>query len=255
MCSKLGVENIIIAADISKKRRFIRKNLQAWLRTPNLGMLSLLTAGDKHFFKYAELLSKENGVPMNLWSINPLEVTHFKAGFLGVRPDFGKSKVYRSGLLKQIEYQSARFKSMLRNPSYFNSSIFDTLSGEYYRSRSKSNNYVQLFDYLRWEEEVVESTLNSYSWERAPDTTSSWRIGDGTAAFYNYVYHRVAGFSEHDTFRSNQIREGQLSRSQALRIVEIENLPRYQNIKWYLDSLDLNFVDVVERINKIPRML
>ena len=31
---------------------------------------------------------------------------------------------------------------------------------------------------------------------------------DGTAGFYNYVYHTVAGFTEHDTFRSNQIREG-----------------------------------------------
>ena len=54
MCSKLKVENIIVAADISKKRENIKKNVSAWLKKPHLGMVSLWTAGDKHFFKYCE---------------------------------------------------------------------------------------------------------------------------------------------------------------------------------------------------------
>ena len=254
MCSKLGVENIIIAADISKKRINIRKNLIAWLSSPNLGMLSMLTAGDKHFFKYAEVLSRENNIALNLWSINPLEVTHFKAGFLGIKPDFSMNKVYRSGLSKQFAYQSQRFKSMLKSPRYFNLSLYDTLSGEYYRSKSKDKSYVHLFDYFKWDESMVEKTLSEYSWEHASDSTSSWRIGDGTAAFYNYVYQRVAGFTEHDTFRSNQIREGDITRNQALALIAAENLPRYQNIKWYLDTLNLDFTEVISVINSIPRM-
>jgi glucosamine--fructose-6-phosphate aminotransferase (isomerizing) len=254
MCSKLGVENIIVAADISKKRKNIRKNLIAWLGSPSLGMLSMLTAGDKHFFKYSEILSKENNIPLNLWSINPLEVTHFKSGFLGVPPDFVKTKVYRSGLIKQVDYQKLRLKSMIRSPRYFNASIFDTLSGEYYRSKSKDSSYAHLFDYFKWDEYKVETTLDHYAWERSPDSTSSWRIGDGTAAFYNYVYHRVAGFTEHDTFRSNQIREGDLTREEALQLIESENVPRYRNIKWYLDTINLNFSDVISKINAIPRM-
>ena len=65
-----------------------------------------------------------------------------------------------------------------------------------------------------------------YDWEKAPDTSTTWRIGDGTAAFYNYVYHLVAGFSEHDTFRSNQIREGQITRVEALALIEPPEDPR-----------------------------
>ena len=49
MCAELGVENIIVADDIEKKRRNIKKNLTAWLKSPHLGMVSILTAGDKHF--------------------------------------------------------------------------------------------------------------------------------------------------------------------------------------------------------------
>ena len=45
MCSELGVENITISADITKKEKDIRKNLIAWLKSPNLGMVSILTAG------------------------------------------------------------------------------------------------------------------------------------------------------------------------------------------------------------------
>lgn len=79
MSAALGVENIIIAADITKKRANIRKNLQAWLKAPDLGMLSVLTAGDKHFFRHVETVKEQTGINLNLWGINPLEVTHFKA--------------------------------------------------------------------------------------------------------------------------------------------------------------------------------
>lgn len=255
MCASLGVENIIIAADVNWKRNNIRKNLVAWLRNPDLGMVSILTAGDKHFFKHVETVKRQTGVGLNLWGVNPLEVTHFKAGFLGIPPDFAEKTVYRSGLAKQAHYQSHRFQAMLKSPRYFNSSLVDTLSGEYHRSNSQKTDYYHLFDYWRWDENEVDSTLRGYDWETASDTPTTWRIGDGTAGFYNYIYHRVAGFTEHDTFRSNQIREGDLSREEALRLVATENKPRYQNIKWYLDAIGMDFEEVISRVNQIPRLV
>ena len=120
----------------------------------------------------------------------------------------------------------------------------------------QKNDYFHLFDYWRWDEDNINSKLvNEYDWDVAPDTSTTWRIGDGTAAFYNYVYYTVAGFTEHDTFRSNQIREGQLSRKRALELVNDENQPRYQNIRWYLDTLGMDFVDVIGIINKIPKCM
>lgn len=250
MCSDLKVENIVVSADIRKKRDNIRKNLIAWLNDPQPGMLSILTAGDKHFFKYIEKIKMEKGIKLNLWGINPLETTHFKSGFLGVAPSFYDDSVYRSGLLGQLNYHSKRLRYMLRSTGYINSSLFDTYSGEYYRSIQKKTDYYELFNYTRWNEEKVNSTLQQiYNWEVAVDTDSTWRIGDGTAAFYNYAYYTMCGFTEHDTFRSNQIREGDLSREEALSIVKIENQPRYSNIKWYCDVLELNFNDVISVIN------
>jgi glucosamine--fructose-6-phosphate aminotransferase (isomerizing) len=254
MCAQLGVENIIVADDISKKRNNIAMNLKAWLKAPHLGMISILTAGDKHFFRHVETVKKQTGIQLNLWGVNPLEVTHFKAGFLGVPPDFEEKRVYMHGISKQLNYQWLRFKAMLKSPGYFNSSLWDTISGEYYRSFTEKSDYYHIFDYWRWDENICNETLKQYDWEMAPDTKTTWRIGDGTAAFYNYLYYSVAGFTEHDTFRSNQIREGQITREKALELIEDENKPRYQNIRWYLDSLNMDYVDVIRIVNAIPRL-
>lgn len=254
MCSKLGVENILVAADIEKKRKNIKMNLKVWLKKPHLGMVNILTAGDKHFFKYIETIKKQTGIDLNLWGFNPLETTHFKAGFLGVKPDFDNKKVYASGFKKQWNYQMLRLKAMLKNPGYFNSSIFDTLSGEYYRSFGMKTGYQQIYDYYQWEENEVNRVLETYGFEKAPDTNTTWRIGDGTAAFYNYIFYTVAGFTEHDTFRSNQIREGHITREEALRLVADENKPRYMNIRWYLDVLNMDYESTIKTINNIKRL-
>jgi len=229
-------------------------NLKAWLKSPHLGMVSILTAGDKHFFRHVETIKRQTGISLNLWGVNSLETTHFKAGFLGLPPDFAEEKVYNNGAMKQLRYQWLRFRAMARSPGYFNRSLWDTLSGEYYRSFHRKTDYFHVFDYWTWEENIVDQCLAMYDWEKAPDTSSTWRIGDGTAAFYNYVYYLVAGFSEHDTFRSNQIREGQLTRTEALALIEDEHRPRYANIKWYLDAVGLDFEDTIRRVNAIPRL-
>ena len=255
MCSKLGVENIIVAANIEQKRSNIRKNLRAWMKSPNLGMISILTAGDKHFFRHIEKVKDQTGLKLNLWGVNPLEITHFKSGFLGVPPDFHEEKVYSSNMSKQMNYQRLRLAAMLKSPGYFNESLWDTISGEYYRSFRKKEDYFHLFDFWRWDEQEIDNTLiEEYNWETAEDTQTTWRIGDGTAAFYNYIYYTVAGFTEHDTFRSNQIRENQLTREEALELVKEENRPRYPNIKWYLDAIGMDFTEVIDVVNSIPKL-
>jgi hypothetical protein len=110
---------------------------------------------------------------------------------------------------------------------------------------------------MKWDElEIEKLILEEYNWEKATDTDTTWRIGDGTVLFYNYIYYTVAGFSEYDTFRSNQIREGMImmSREKALELINEENQPRYESIKWYLEIIGLDFKSTIERINKIQKL-
>jgi glucosamine--fructose-6-phosphate aminotransferase (isomerizing) len=255
VCGKLGVENIIVAADIHLKRENIRKNVAAWLKKPHLGMVPLFMAGDKYFFHFSNKVLQQTGLELSIWGSNPLENTDFKSGFTGIEPVFDKKRIDEIKLFSKAKLISFFGKQYLSNPAYINSSLIDTFGSFKSRYFTKRYGYIQLFDYMKWDEKELETLiLNEYNWEKSIDTKSTWRIGDGTAAFYNYIYHTVAGFSEFDTFRSNQIREGQMSREEGLALVNEENIPRYENLRWYLAIIGLDFVSTIKRINSIPKL-
>lgn len=255
ICGRLGVENIIVAADIHWKRANIRKNIKAWLKKPALGMIPLFMAGDKFFFYYADKVKKDMNIKLNIWGVNHLENTDFKTGFGGIEPQFDKEKIYSLSVKNQLKLFGFVGKNVLQSPGYFNQSIIDSLGSFASRYIAKKTDYFHLFDYVLWDEKIVEDTIiENYKWETCIDTNSTWRIGDGTASFYNYIYTLVAGFSENDTFRSNQIREGMITRDFALSKVYEENKPRYNSLKWYLEILGLDFEDTIKRVNQMKSL-
>lgn len=251
---KMGVENIIVSADINWKRRNIRKNIIAWLKYPQLGMVPLFMAGDKFFVYYAMKIQKQNDIKLNIWGTNELENTDFKVGFCGIPPKFDKKNIFSLSLKDKIKLFHFVSKNMLQSPAYFNSSIFDSIGSFISRNFSKYRGYHRIFDFVEWNEEQIDNILSIYNWEKAKDTDSTWRIGDGTAAFYNYIYFNVAGFSEIDTFLSNQIREGMIERDTALDKSAKENYPRYESLKWYLEIIGLDYNAIIKDINNIPKL-
>lgn len=255
ICGQLGIENILVSADIKVKRDNIRKNIEAWIKQPDLGMIPLFMAGDKYFFYYCNEVKKQTGIKLNIWGINALENTDFKVGFSGIDFDFEKKRIYSLSAMNQVKLFTHIGKNFITNTSYLNSSVFDTFGSFFVRYVVPKRDYYHLFDYHQWNEKVIEDTLiNEYEWELATDTKSTWRIGDGTAAFYNYVYYTVAGFSEFDTFRSNQIREGMITREEGLELSRTENYPRFDTLKWYFDIVNVDFEKVIKTVNKIPKL-
>lgn len=252
MCGSLGVENIIVAADISRKRQYVRQNLLAWLRKPDLGMIPILMAGDKYFFKHVNTIKKNTGIEFNVWGINDLENTEFKIGYNGVKPNFSKKNIYDLDFSQRLKLAGSMLSNVVKNPLYINSSIADNLGGFISRYGLPKTDYHHLFDYVKWDESKIERTLvNNYDWEFASDTKSSWRIGDGTASFYNYVYYMFGGFTENDTFRSNQIRNGDITREFALAKLDEENTPRWDTMRWYFNILNVDFNEAINIINHV----
>ena len=255
MCGQLGIQNILVSADIKAKRENIRNNVVAWLKKPDLGMVPLFMAGDKHFFRIVNQLKKQTGISLDLWCANPLENTDFKSGFCGVRPDFDKSRVDYLSLGRKARLAAYYGSRFLTNPGYLNSSLLDTFGAFLAYYFEPRRDFFFIFDHFIWnEDEVNQTLLSTYDWELAPDSPSTWRIGDGTAPFYNYIYMTARGFSEFDTFRSNQIREGMITRDQALQSIIVENRPRIESIRWYLNTIGLDFNDTIRRINELDTL-
>jgi hypothetical protein len=257
LCGKLGVEHILVSADIRRKREHVRQNVSAWLKKPDLGTVPLFMAGDKQYFWYANRLRGQTSVDLIVIGTNLLERTDFKSGFCGVRPrafthqDGKPYALSAGGQSKMAWYYLRRF---LVNPGYLNSSLPDTAFAylSYYLTR---HDFQNIYQYLPWDETTVNETLeHEYRWERATDTSSTWRIGDGTAPFYNYIYFTGAGFTENDTFLSNQVREGLLTRKAALKVAAEQNQPRWDSLKWYTDTIGLDFISTLRAINAMPRL-
>jgi hypothetical protein len=64
----------------------------------------------------------------------------------------------------------------------------------------------------------------------------------------------VLAYTENDSFRSRQIRENLMQREKAIALTKQENKLRYETLKWYFDSLNLDGDYVLKEIeNKIIR--
>jgi glucosamine--fructose-6-phosphate aminotransferase (isomerizing) len=254
ICGKLGIEHILVSADIAKKRGNIRQNVLAWLRQPELGTVPLFMAGDKQYFYYANKVSQQVDCKVTFLCENTLEITQFKSGFCGVPPQFEARLAYSLSLQRKFKLATNYGRYYLKNPAYLNSSLIDTL-GAYFSYYFIPHNYYNVYHYILWDENEINSTLRrEYNWETASDTNSTWRIGDGTASFYNYIYYTIAGLTENDTFRSSQIREGIITREEGLKLIEKENEPRYESFQWYCDIIGIDFESTIRTINAAKKL-
>jgi hypothetical protein len=133
-----------------------------------------------------------------------------------------------------------------------NESLIDTIKA-YSAYYIADHDYTLLYKYFPWHEKTIEETIiKNYNFELSPDTDSSWRIGDGTASFYNYIYYSLAGFSESEPMRSNQISECEISREEGLILSQRDNKPRYESFSWYCEAIGLDPVNVMRRIDELP---
>jgi len=255
LCAKLEVEHLLRSPDIPAKRRNIRKNIEAWLHRPELGMIPLFMAGDKQFYHYGRQTGNETGLPLVFFCAgNELERTEFKSGFCGVQESKHGQVLWKYSLRNKVQLAMYYATQYIRNPRYINASLIDTLFA-FYSTYVARDNFVYLYHYIPWDEGSIARTLREeYDWEDAGASENTWRIGDGTAAFYNYIYHTIAGFSEHDTFRSNQIRAGVIARDEGLRLIEQDNRPRWAAMQEYAELVGFNLEEALVVINSAPKL-
>lgn len=255
VCGKLGIEHIIRSADITAKRRYVRKNIEAWLKKPELGMVTLLMAGDKEFYAHARQLRKETGIQLVIFCTgNLIEEAPYKTGLMGFRQDDDNmvlTHMTRRNKLAMLWYYA---KNYAKNPAYINESILDTANA-YWQTFVVKDDFLYLYHYLPWsEDEIVGTIRREYDWEVATDTQTTWRIGDGTAAFYNYIYGTIAGFTEDEAMLSNMVREGYLTRDEAIARGREYSKPRWASIREYAQLVGFSAEEALAVINAAPKL-
>jgi hypothetical protein len=255
ICGKLGVEHILRAADIPRKRRYMRKNIQAWLRQPHLGMVPLFMAGDKFFYQIGRELRGETKIPLVIFCAgNPLERTDFKGGFAGVRESQHGQRLFAFSLANKLQIAAFYALQYAKNPAYLNESLLESIRS-FFTTFVGKDDFLYLYHFIKWDEDEINRTLiGEYGWETAEHTENTWRIGDGYTTFINYCYYAIAGFSEFDTYRSQQIRAGLMTRDEALARVAVENVPDMPVLYEFASQVGLNLEEALTRINTAPKL-
>lgn len=255
ICSQLKVEHIFRAADIPTKRRNMRKNIQAWLRRPHLGMVTLFMAGDKFFFSIARQLRRQMKIPLVIHcGGNELERTDFKAGFANLKEGAHGNRFYAFPVYHKVKIGMFYISQYLLNPSYINESFYDSAMS-FLATFVAKDDFMYLFQYIPWDENNINDTLlNDYNWEKASYTDNTWRIGDGYTTFINYIFYTVAGFSEFDTFRSQQIRAGLLDRDTAMALAAKDNQFDMPTLLEFMGQVGLNLEETLTKIDEIPKL-
>ena len=255
ICGALGLEHVIRAADIAAQRRYIRQNIHAWLARPRLGMVPLIMAGDKFFYSHARALRKETGIRLVVFCAgNDLERTPFKAGFAGVKENNYNNRLFGMDATKKVRLAAYYGTQYLANPRYLNESLLNSLKS-FFATFVGIDDFLYLYTYEPWNEAVIDRTLQQeYKWETSPESSNTWRIGDGYTAFINYIYQHIAGFTEFDVFRSHQIRDGIIDRDTAIRLAAGDNVPRLGELSDFAQLIGFNLEEVLARIDEIPRL-
>jgi glucosamine--fructose-6-phosphate aminotransferase (isomerizing) len=255
LCGALGVEHIIRSADITAKRRYVRKNVEAWLKKPELGMVTLLMAGDKAFYAHARQLRDETGIKLVIFCTgNMIEEASYKTGLMGFAQDDDNMVLTKMSTRNKLAMLWYFAKNYAKNPAYINESLIDTANA-FWQTFVVKDDFLYLYHYLPWDEDTIVGTIRrEYNWETASDTQTTWRIGDGTAAFYNYIYGTMAGFTEDEAMLSNMVREGSIDRAEALRRGHEYSKPRWPSIREYAQLVGFSAEEALQIINAAPKL-
>ena len=251
MCGDLGVEHVVVSPDIRQNRRRIHRALEAWLKHPKASTIPILMAGDKPYFRWARTISEERGSLPAVMADHPLETTGFKSMLAGatLMPSKEGGVVYRLSTGSLAKMTMSYFLHAFQSPGLFPSLFKEGARGfvDYYLG---GHDFVRPFSYIPWDEEELETTLRDvYDWSSDENRAStSWRMGDGTAPFYNLMYLIEIGMTEHDALRSNQIRYGLATREEAIQKLNNDNQLNVLGLASYFATVGIDQQWAADRI-------
>lgn len=254
MCAELSTEHYIRTDNIKKKRSYIKNYITSWLKKPELGMVPIFMVGDKMFYYYAKKLRDELDLKNTIFGRGQQEEQmEFKLGFCGINePLINHTDLYEMSIKSKMNSFIYYSKNFIQNPNYLKLGFVDALKGYLSSFVDYGQNILNLYHYIRWDGDLISKLLaDEYGWVNDDDYgANQWRMGDGQTIFNNYIYYKFASFSEFDNFRSNQVREGTLSRDEALKLSYIDNQPKYAVLENFFKILNLDMNDTLKQIDK-----
>ncbi len=229
-----NVENVrdalgsdLVVVHNNRVQRGAGKVIDAWRHRPSAGMVAAFCAGCVTGCKgLLEKTARDKGIPLVITGSGELQV-RFGDQMMRI-PTRSRSRL---SVLLGFCWELTKDPFYMADPRTL---IRFGLEG-YYRMgrRHKRPNrggmlFVSAYDFIEWNEDQIVSTIQSeLGWENPPHSKTTWRSDCTMHIVKQYMYKELLGFTKNDLMLSKLIREGEITRDEALERLEHENdLPR-----------------------------
>lgn len=199
-------------------------------------------------------IAKKNNIKCIVSGGNPLEESSFKIELLDASRDAGIDSHF-TATIKGV------FSELLKNTSYINYKqlhvmIWGFLFGDQYsigpRIYGRNIERIDLFHYIPWKEEEVLSRIKSeLNWDYPHNLESTWRFDCMIGHLKDALYMKTLGLTEKDEFYSRMIREGFITREEALERLEKENRLHWDQIDILLKRAGIDDPSVIKSLENL----
>lgn len=107
------------------------------------------------------------------------------------------------------------------------------------------------FEYVHWVEKDVEKVLKEeLDWKVVDGFKSTCRVGCEMDTLRQYLFYRILGYNDKYVTISEMVRDGQITREEALRKIEVEREISEDMIIPILDKIGVDSRKFMDKINK-----
>jgi hypothetical protein len=239
---KLGVDLVSFELNHRIHEKIFKNSVTAWLKKPSPALVPMMCVACKNLWLEILKIARRHDVRLVVSGGNRFEQISFKRVLLNTSADEGAERALIKeifGILKQTSGNLAYFK-----PQFIPCLVKGYLFGHPYalgsRLLGQGITGIDLFFYLEWNEQEVLSRIRSeLDWDYPRLSNSSWRFDCRIGHMKDFMYMRTLGMTERDDFYSRMIREGQMTREEALERLQVENGFYVDHIKQLLDEVGM----------------
>jgi len=149
-------------------------------------------------------------------------------------------------------------RESFKNPSYYHPMCIPTLIKGYLytdpyslgpRFFASNIKFIDLFHYIPWEEKEVISRIQSeLNWDYPRYLKSNWRFDCRIGHLKDYLYMKTISMTEKDDLYAKMVREGIISREDALARLKEENEIYFDEIKELLNQVGIKDISNINKL-------
>jgi hypothetical protein len=262
--AKINIKNAVDALNVdlisfkskgNMHQRSFKYYLNAWLKNPDPRIITYFCMGCKSMWWDIIKIARKNGVRLIVNGMNRFEDTSFKKALLGISIGEKWETTY-------IKSFFVALNGIIRNPRYFKPSFLSTMLKGYFfgdpyafgpRLFAYDINMIDLFFYIKWsEQEIVPELKSELNWDSPLSTSSTWRFDCKVTNLKDLIYSEYFGVTERDDFYAKLVRDGIISRKDAIIRVESENQFSIEIIRELLKIANIDYDEFMRALKKKP---